>query len=643
MVILILSVYAFFLVIPVFGFLIQHQHDSKNIIFGLRAATSSSAILSMSTAYPSHIHVKEYPTDDYDHILGIDDSAHEPSRLQRITALRLKEVSLNKEPIDTDGCGIDRSFYVSAEDLEDEIKDFDSVHGGTLDLQQRILDTQPIMAIAAEFKRASPSKGDINLQASAVEQCVKYADVGAAVISVLTEYIHFKGTLADMRNARLETQKAAKLANRQRPCILRKDFILDRYQILEARANGADTVLLIVAILGVNQLKDLMSFCRKNDMEPLVEVHTDREMEIALECGAKVIGVNNRNLHTFQLDLDTTSKVCKIAQSKGYTWRPDSGEKPGILIAALSGITSREDVVQFTEDGVSCCLVGETLMKSADPKATIEGLVSDEGSTSKSFVKLCGMTSAADAAHAVKLGTSMIGVIFAKSPRTASMEQAQQIVGEVRKYGERSAPIDLSQKLDSLKTSCFSSAQWFTATTALLSRTTIRKPLVVGVFQNHSPSEINHIVRETGIDVAQLHGNEGPEYCDQVNVPCIKVVHVPIDNDNAIDVKKLKEEIDSFSHKAVGIILDSRLQSTSGGGTGKTFDWMVVESLVDDSQERIPVYLAGGITKENVKDALAVTGVSGVDASSSIETSPGKKDAIVMSAFLEAARQAASA
>ena len=133
-----------------------------------------------------------------------------------------------------------------------------------------------------------------------------------------------------MKSVRLATQKDL---GTNRPAILRKDFIFDRYQLLEARVNGADTVLLIVACLGVNQLKDLIQYSRKLKMEPLVEVHTQKEMEIAIACDAKVIGINNRNLHTFQLDLDTTKKALDIANNKGLTWQYDGkGQYPDITV-----------------------------------------------------------------------------------------------------------------------------------------------------------------------------------------------------------------------------------------------------------------------------------------------------------------------
>ena len=138
------------------------------------------------------------------------------------------------------------------------------------------------MAIAAEFKKSSPSKGNINIDLDPAIQCLEYAKGGVSVISVLTEYAHFKGTLEDMKKVRLATQEWSLSNSKPRPAILRKDFILDKYQILEARVNGADTVLLIVAVLGVQQLSDLIMFSRELGIEPLVEVHSQEEVHIGL-------------------------------------------------------------------------------------------------------------------------------------------------------------------------------------------------------------------------------------------------------------------------------------------------------------------------------------------------------------------------
>jgi len=312
-----------------------------------------------------YLHVSEYPDDDYSHILGYGITDHNMSKLQQISRDRINDVILSKTPIDTQGCAIDRSFYVSAEDLEEEIKEFDSINGPPRDIYQVILSKAPTMTIAAEFKRASPSKGDLNLKVNIIDQCLEYANIGATIISVLTEYKHFKGTLSDLKSVRLATQQALGVENR--PAILRKDFLFDRYHILEARANGADTVLLIVAVLGVNQLKDLIAYSRKWGMEPLVEVHTERETEIALDCGAKVIGVNNRNLHTFQLDLDTTERALRVARSRGISWQQhkssasDNNNSKDITVLSLSGVTTAEDVQGFRKLGVSGVLVGKLI------------------------------------------------------------------------------------------------------------------------------------------------------------------------------------------------------------------------------------------------------------------------------------------
>ena len=167
-------------------------------------------------------------------------------------------------------------------------------------------------------------------------------------------------------------------------------------------------------------------------MEPLVEVHTDREMEIALAAGAKVIGVNNRNLHTFQLDLDTTQRVINIAAKKGLTWNlkgPGSGpgssenDMPDIMIAALSGITSSDDVAIFRDAGVSCVLVGETLMKSTNPRQTIAellGEVSKEEGGKKVLVKTCGVCSGSDADSALQAGANLIGKYYVRADMMCS-------------------------------------------------------------------------------------------------------------------------------------------------------------------------------------------------------------------------------
>lgn len=213
------------------------------------------------------------------------------------------------------------------------------------------------MAVIAEVKRASPSKGDIAPGMDAASQAMKYARGGAAGISVLTEPTWFKGTLEDMSGARA----AVEAIGEARPAILRKDFIIDEYQVLEARVHGADSVLLIVAALNDATLARLMARSRELGMEPLVEVNNAEEMQRALAAGAKVIGVNNRDLRSFKVDLGTTDRLAGMVSG-------------GVLLAALSGISTREDVARFEAAGAGAVLVGEALVVADDPAAKIREL-----------------------------------------------------------------------------------------------------------------------------------------------------------------------------------------------------------------------------------------------------------------------------
>lgn len=173
----------------------------------------------------------------------------------------------------------------------------------------------------------------------------------------MTEPAWFKGALEDMASVR----DAVESLGPARPAILRKDFIVDEYQVLEARVHGADSVLLIVASLDDATLTQLMARSRALGMEPLVEVNNAEEMERALRAGARVIGINNRDLRSFHVDLGTTGRLAGLAPAD-------------VLLAALSGISTREDVERFAEAGASAVLVGESLMVAADPAAKIREL-----------------------------------------------------------------------------------------------------------------------------------------------------------------------------------------------------------------------------------------------------------------------------
>ena len=224
-----------------------------------------------------------------------------------------------------------------------------------IDFVARLAESPP--AVVAEIKRASPSKGDIAPGMDAAEQALRYARGGAAGISVLTEPTWFKGTLEDLREAR----EAVGELGAGRPGLLRKDFLVDEYQLLEARAHGADAVLLIVACLDDQKLGRLLACSRELGMEAMVEVNNAEEMARASAVGARLVGINNRDLRSFEVDLGTTDRLAE-------------GTPETALLAALSGISTREDVVRFEAVGAKAVLVGEALMRAGDPGAMIAEL-----------------------------------------------------------------------------------------------------------------------------------------------------------------------------------------------------------------------------------------------------------------------------
>lgn len=253
-------------------------------------------------------------------------------------------------------------------------------------------------------------------------------------------------------------------------------------------------MLLIVAVLGVKQLKDLIDYARKMNIEPLVEVNTEREMEIALDCGAKVIGINNRNLHTFQLDMNTTPRVLQVIQQHNKVLGKD------VCVAALSGITTSDEVHEFQKHGVQCCLVGETLMKAENPQEKIKelffssSLTSDANQSSnrsKRLVKVCGMSEPSIVQQALQKGTNLIGLIFASSSKRKikSIDNAKEIIQVVRKYGERDSHItQFSQLIANTDKS-----NWYLKFADFLNDVTLRRPLTVGVFQDQPIEEVNYL------------------------------------------------------------------------------------------------------------------------------------------------------
>ena len=209
--------------------------------------------------------------------------------------------------------------------------------------------------IIAEIKKKSPSKGHFNSAYDHKQLALQYADNGAAAISVLTNKKYFDGSIEDMVDV-------INLVSPYRIPVLRKEFIVDQYQIYEARAYGADAILLIVSILGLKQLGEMLSLASSLWLQCLVEVYTEEELEIALEAGAEIIGVNNRDLKTMTTSLATTEKLAPLIPRDK-------------IIVSESGINSYVDIERVKNAGANAVLVGESLVTSTDPGVSLSGLI----------------------------------------------------------------------------------------------------------------------------------------------------------------------------------------------------------------------------------------------------------------------------
>jgi indole-3-glycerol phosphate synthase len=219
--------------------------------------------------------------------------------------------------------------------------------------------TAPGIAVIAEHKRSSPSAGAIGIGRSVEDVVGAYERGGAAALSVLTEEHWFGGALEDVRTARTVTELP----------ILRKDFIVDPYQVYEAAAAGADALLLIVAALHPADLQVLLREARGLDLDVLVEIHDEEELEVALDADAELLGINNRDLRDFSVDLERTFELLTDVPA-------------GKIVVSESGISNREQLDELEEVGVDAVLVGETLMRAGDVEAACRELVGDHDGSS---------------------------------------------------------------------------------------------------------------------------------------------------------------------------------------------------------------------------------------------------------------------
>ncbi|OJD24772.1 hypothetical protein ACJ73_03862 [Blastomyces percursus] len=506
-----------------------------------------------------------------------------------------REISVNKQ------------MAIPSQRLEDLQAAYDlGISPAQISFPDRLRQTPFSLSLMAEIKRASPSKGLISSSTCAPIQARKYAMAGASVISVLTEPEWFKGGIEDLRAVR---QSLEGLPNR--PAVLRKEFIFNEYQILEARLAGADTVLLIVKMLDTGLLRRLYQYSQRLGMEPLVEVNTAEEMKIAVSLGSQVIGVNNRDLKSFEVDLGTTSRLMDLV--------PDS-----TIVCALSGISGPDDVKAYRTADVKAILVGEALMRAEDTNLFVSQLLGGGNPLPTSIpkrpllVKICGTRTPEAARTAIESGADLIGIIMAKGrTRTVSDGTALEISKVVKSTPRPASSVSGIQKyIDNI-----SSIDYFGYSSRLLCHT--HRALLVGVFLNQPLSYIISQQQKLELDVVQLHGSEPIEWASLIPVPVIK---------------KFSPGEPGLSRHAYHTL---PLLDSGAGGSGEKLDISSVQDSLEKS-DSLRVILAGGLDHMNVVDTLQQLGrhgesVVGVDVSSGVE-SDGLQDLEKIKAFVKAVK-----
>jgi len=443
--------------------------------------------------------------------------------------------------------------------------------------RRRGIDGRESPALIGELKKASPSKGLIRPDFDPAGLAAQYRLGGASALSVLTDEPFFQGRPEYLAQAR----EGSGLP------VLRKDFLVDPYQVHEARALGADAVLLIAAALEGDRLAGMLHLAWRLDLDALVEVHDRTELERALAAGARLLGINNRDLRTFRTDLRVTEELTALAP-------------PGVLVVSESGIHTRDDLLRVAEAGACAALVGEGLMRHDDvASATASLLGRGDGVPDpvRPWVKVCGHTGPESLRAATAAGASAIGFVFAPSRRQVRPGQARELSRDLPAWVER-----------------------------------------VGVFAAGAATgaevnEIVEVVREAGLTGVQLHGCQGPDPVAQVRQTLPRGVRViaGVAVSGPEDLAGLPTLV---AAGADAILLDAAVPGRLGG-TGRRFDWSLAGRARLMLGSRVPLYLAGGLTPENAGEALRQSGADGLDVSSGVETD-GVKDPARIRAFMEA-------
>lgn len=413
-----------------------------------------------------------------------------------------------------------------------------------------------------EVKKASPSKGIISEHFPYLDIAKEYEVAGAAAISVLTEPDFFKG----------DKKYLQEIASTVKIPVLRKDFIIDEYQIYQAKVWGASAILLICACLDVPTLTKFRELADSLGLSSLVEAHDEQEVQMAIDCGARIIGVNNRNLKDFTVDVQNSVRLRNLVQDD-------------VIFVSESGLETPEDIQVLRDNNIGVALMGETFMRSPNKIEKLAYLYGPTYYTPK--VKMCGISKVETIPAVVEAKPDYMGLVFAPSKRQVTVEQAKTLVEALHKQCKE------QNDTVSIKT--------------------------VGVFVNETLDNLVTIANEANLDVVQLHGDEDEAFIqslkERTNVEVWKAIQI-----------RSAADAEAWIDSSADMLLFDAYHKDERGGTGDVFDWSCLDTF-----ER-PFMLAGGIDSTNVARAIRTVRPYGIDISSGIETN-GVKDDEKITAF----------
>ena len=425
-----------------------------------------------------------------------------------------------------------------------------------------------------EVKKASPSKGIIAEDFPYLDIAKEYEVAGAAAISVLTEPDFFKG----------DKKYLQEIASTVKIPVLRKDFIIDEYQIYQAKVWGASAILLICACLDMPTLTKFRELADSLGLSSLVEAHDENEVQMAIDCGARIIGVNNRNLKDFTVDVQNSVRLRNLVQDD-------------VIFVSESGLETPEDIQVLRDNNIGVALMGETFMRSPNKVEKLAYLYGPTYYTPK--VKMCGISKVETIPAVVEAKPDYMGLVFAPSKRQVTVDQAKTLVEELHKqYTKRYNNGAEQSNNDEIKT--------------------------VGVFVNETLDNLVSIATETNLDAVQLHGDEDEAFIqslkERTNVEVWKAVQI-----------RSAADAEAWIDSSADMLLFDAYHKDERGGTGEVFDW----SCLDEFER--PFMLAGGIDRTNVARAIRTVRPYGIDISSGIETD-GVKDDEKIKAFTNIVR-----